>query len=470
QPRAGQDPGRVARIDAGGAGDHRGSSLRAAGTVHGGGHAEPDRAGGNLPAARGAAGPLPDQGGDRLSGVGGRAAHGRARDRRQGCRRPRRVAGAAGAEPGAVAGGAAGGGVDPHGCRGHRLRGAHCAHHARMAGRDRRRRSARRPGAGAAGARAGSGRRPRFRHPGRRARSGVAGLAPSPAAGAGGAARTPAPRRRAQGAAAQGAGTATVMRPAPALLWLLLGWTVLGVLASLGWLPLAAWLAGGGALALLALVDGWRLRRMPSPEVSRELAPVLPLGPEARIGLRVRGTTRRAQKLRLHDLHPGGWAVRGMPRTLLLPAGGDVRLEYAVTPDARGQFAFDGCHVQLHSPWRCWSVRRVLGAASTVRVYPNFAALVELAGLSVELASRSVGARLQRRRGEGTEFQELRDYRVERNQQVVLMLDCGRRLLAQDDRRVHFDHVLNASLALASIALRQGDAVGLLACTGQQQR
>ncbi|MGS1120156.1 DUF58 domain-containing protein [Rhodanobacter sp. UC4436_H3] len=285
------------------------------------------------------------------------------------------------------------------------------------------------------------------------------------------------------------------MRPAPALLWLLLGWTVLGVLASLGRLPLAAWLAAGGALALLALVDGWRLRRMPSPEVSRELAPVLPLGPEARIGLRVRGTTRRAQKLRLHDLHPGGWAVRGMPRTLLLPAGGDVRLEYAVTPDARGQFAFDGCHVQLHSPWRCWSVRRVLGAASTVRVYPNFAALVELAGLSVELASRSVGARLQRRRGEGTEFQELRDYRVgdslrkidwkatarssrlisreyrdERNQQVVLMLDCGRRLLAQDDRRVHFDHVLNASLALASIALRQGDAVGLLACTGQQQR
>jgi len=285
------------------------------------------------------------------------------------------------------------------------------------------------------------------------------------------------------------------MRPAPALLWLLLGWTVLGVLASLGWLPLAAWLAAGGALALLALVDGWRLRRMPSPEVSRELAPVLPLGPEARIGLRGRGTTRRAQKLRLHDLHPGGWAVRGMPRTLLLPAGGDVRLEYAVMPDARGQFAFDGCHVQLHSPWRCWSVRRVLGAASTVRVYPNFAALVELAGLSVELASRSVGARLQRRRGEGTEFQELRDYRVgdslrkidwkatarssrlisreyrdERNQQVVLMLDCGRRLLAQDDRRVHFDHVLNASLALASIALRQGDAVGLLACTGQQQR
>ncbi|HZX71619.1 MAG TPA: DUF58 domain-containing protein [Rhodanobacter sp.] len=285
------------------------------------------------------------------------------------------------------------------------------------------------------------------------------------------------------------------MRPAPTLLWLLCGWTVLGVLTSLAWLPLNAWLACGAVIALLALIDGWRLQRMPAPSVRREVMPVMPLGPEALVGLRLRGATRRTQKLRLHDLHPGGWAVRGMPRNLALPPGSDVMLDYAVTPDARGQFTFAGCQVQLRSPWHGWTARRVLGEPSIVRVYPNFASLVELAGLSVELASRSVGARLQRRRGEGTEFQELRDYRVgdnlrkidwkatararrlisreyrdERNQQVVLMLDCGRRMLAQDDQLVHFDHVLNASLALASIALRQGDAVGLLACTGQDQR
>ena len=286
-----------------------------------------------------------------------------------------------------------------------------------------------------------------------------------------------------------------MMRPAPALLWLLLGWTVLGVLASLGRLSHAAWLASGGAIALFALIDGWRLRRLPSPVVQRELAPVLPLGPEARVRLALRTDGPRRQHLRLHDLHPAGWAVRGMPCDVAVAPGRESRLDYLVTPDARGEFRFDGCHVQLRSPWHGWTSRRVLGESSTVRVYPNFASLAELAGLSVELASRSVGARLQRRRGEGTEFQELRDYRVgdslrkidwkatarshrlisreyrdERNQQVVLMLDCGRRLLAQDDRRVHFDHVLNASLALASIALRQGDAVGLLACTGQQQR
>ncbi|MFC5437239.1 DUF58 domain-containing protein [Rhodanobacter umsongensis] len=285
------------------------------------------------------------------------------------------------------------------------------------------------------------------------------------------------------------------MRPAPLLLWLLCGWTVLGALASLAWLPLSAWLACGGIIASLALVDGWRLRRLASPGVQRDVSPVMPLGPEARVSLRLRSSTTRIQRLQLHDLHPGGWAVRGMPCKVSLPPGSDVLLDYGVTPDARGQFVFDGCHLQLSSPWHCWSSRRIVGAPSTVRVYPNFASLAELAGLSVELASRSVGARLQRRRGEGTEFQELRDYRVgdslrkidwkatarssrlisreyrdERNQQVVLMLDCGRRMLAQDDRLAHFDHVLNASLALASIALRQGDAVGMLACTGQQQR
>jgi len=286
-----------------------------------------------------------------------------------------------------------------------------------------------------------------------------------------------------------------MMRPAPPLLWLLAGWTVIGVLASLAWLPLSAWLACGAVIAMLALVDGWRLRRLPSPSVQRDVSPVMPLGPEARVGLRLRASAARTQHLRLHDLHPGGWAVHGMPRKLSLPPGSDMLLDYTVTPDARGQFGFDGCHLQLRSPWHCWSSRRVVGTPSTVRVYPNFASLAELAGLSVELASRSVGARLQRRRGEGTEFQELRDYRVgdslrkidwkatarssrlisreyrdERNQQVVLMLDCGRRMLAQDDRLAHFDHVLNASLALAYIALRQGDSVGMLACAGEDLR
>ena len=286
-----------------------------------------------------------------------------------------------------------------------------------------------------------------------------------------------------------------MMRPGPALLLALLGWSALGLAASQDLVPLAAWWLVGGVIALLAIVDAWRLHRQPVPVIERELPPIVPLVNEWKIGLRVRAQGTRKHDVELHDLHPGEWPVQGMPRRLNLQPGREIRLAYVVWPSGRGQYTFAGCDLRLHAPWRGWSRRCVAGTATSLRVYPNFAPLAEMAGLSVELASRSVGARMQRRRGEGTEFQELRDYRVgdslrkidwkataragrpiareyrdERNQQVVLLLDGGRRMLATDDRLSHFDHVLNASLALAYIALRQGDAVGMLACAGEEMR
>ncbi|RUL76903.1 DUF58 domain-containing protein [Dyella choica] len=285
------------------------------------------------------------------------------------------------------------------------------------------------------------------------------------------------------------------MRPAPLLLWLLFGWTLVGVLASIGTISLTAWLAYGAVSACVMLIDAWRLLRTPSPALERELAPVVPLGLDMFVRLRLQSAKQALRVIDVHDLHPGGWPVRGLPHRLQLAAQTEYAFEYMLTPDERGPAVFAGCHLRLHSAWRLWSQRRTLDVVNSVRVYPNFAPLAELAGLSVELASHTIGARLQRRRGEGTEFQELRDYRVgdsmrkidwkatarmghfisreyreERNQQIVLLLDCGRRMLARDGAISHFDHVLNASLSLAYIAMREGDAVGLLACTGRAHR
>lgn len=286
-----------------------------------------------------------------------------------------------------------------------------------------------------------------------------------------------------------------MMRPAPLLLWLLFGWTLVGVLASIGMLPLTAWLAYGGVLACVILIDAWRLQRVPSPALQREVVPVVPLGLDMVVRLRLESAEKARRTVDVHDLHPGGWPMRGLPHRLQLAPETHYAFEYALTPDERGPAIFAGCHMRVHSAWRLWTQRRTLEVVNTVRVYPNFAPLAKMAGLTVELASHTIGARLQRRRGEGTEFQELRDYRVgdsmrkidwkatarmghfisreyreERNQQIVLLLDCGRRMLAKDGAISHFDHVLNASLSLAYIAMREGDAVGLLACTGHTQR
>src|SRR5262249_9026035 len=155
-----------------------------------------------------------------------------------------------------------------------------------------------------------------------------------------------------------------------------------------------------------------------------------------------------------------------------------------LTPAARGTFEFAGCSVRLHSHLRLWRQRRGVPVRQTRRVDPNFAPLAQLALTGTEQASRLIGAHRKRRRGEGTEFRQLREYRIgdalrqidwkasqrarklisrdyqdERNQQIMLLVDTGRRMLARDGALAHFDHVLNAALLVAYIALRQGDAV-----------
>jgi len=97
-----------------------------------------------------------------------------------------------------------------------------------------------------------------------------------------------------------------------------------------------------------------------------------------------------------------------------------------------------------------------------------------------------LGVRQRQRRGLGLEFHQLREFRDgdslrqidwkatarqrtpiareyqdERDQQIIFMLDCGRRMRSQDGELAHFDHALNACLLLSYVALRQGDAVGL---------
>ncbi|WP_342779823.1 DUF58 domain-containing protein, partial [Aliikangiella coralliicola] len=62
-----------------------------------------------------------------------------------------------------------------------------------------------------------------------------------------------------------------------------------------------------------------------------------------------------------------------------------------------------------------------------------------------------------------------KDYQQERDQNIIFMLDSGRRMRTKDGELSHFDQALNAMLLVASIALRQGDAVGLKVFGGKEQ-
>ena len=284
------------------------------------------------------------------------------------------------------------------------------------------------------------------------------------------------------------------MRPGRGLLRLLIAWTLLGVAAAV-WTPLlAAWAAAGVALAVGAAVAWTRLRRIPGLPVEREAPPSFPLGAYTPVRLRLSNPGRSEVDVEIFDVPPLCSETEGLPARLKVPGRGWVELEYRLRPTRRGDHQLGPADLLLHQRGGLWRRRMASGTPQPVRVVPNFQAVARFAILALADQLGQMGIRVGRRRGEGLEFQELREYRdgdslrrvdwkatarrqrlisrqyqEERNQQIVCLIDCGRRMHAKDGDLTHFDHVLNTVLLLAYVALRQGDSVGFLTFSGTER-
>jgi uncharacterized protein (DUF58 family) len=282
--------------------------------------------------------------------------------------------------------------------------------------------------------------------------------------------------------------------PTARLLWLagLLTAAGIGVTVYRDAQPL--WPFVAAIVAGAALVDALLVRRRALPGVRRTLPGSLPLGVRHEVTLRIENAGAAALALDVFDHHPPHVTVEGLPLRVTVPAGGFADVRYAVTPVERGAAGFGATSLAIDSPLGLWQRRVNAGAAQSVRVYPNFAALTRFALLAVDNRLAQIGVLQRRRRGEGLDFHQLREYREgdvprqidwkasarsgklisreyqdERDQTILLLVDCGRRMGAKDGALSHFDHVLNAALLLAYVALRQGDAVGLLTMSGPQR-
>ena len=273
----------------------------------------------------------------------------------------------------------------------------------------------------------------------------------------------------------------------------------LGIRAALGIEPADSWHnAWWGlllALAALALQDALALRRLRDPALQRSLPGNLPLGHWNSVQLMVRNLHSRPLEIELFDHVPAGMLVEQLPQRLRLLPEQHCLLDYRLRPLQRGHFRFRHCDVRLTSRFGLWRSRRQLELVDETRVYPDFAQLQGAGLQAIDLWLNRLGVRQQPRRGLGLEFHQLREFREgdtlrqidwkatarsrmpiareyqdERDQQIMLMLDCGRRMRSRDGELTHFDHALNASLLLAYAALRQGDAVGICTFASEQPR
>ncbi len=245
---------------------------------------------------------------------------------------------------------------------------------------------------------------------------------------------------------------------------------------------------GVGALLLITMLYDWLTRPGPSLlSVARRWPDSLAAGAQNHVQLWVRNDADIPVDAVVSDDPPPSMVTYGLPVRIRLMPDEVVRLDYVLEPTQRGDAHFGAPWIRVKSRLGWWESTGRVGPEGDVRVFPNFRAVSRFDQLGLARELGLIGARNIRRRGEGMDFQELRPFRSgdslrqidwhatarlrkltarqyqdERDQEIIFLLDCGRRMRALDEGRAHFDHALDAVLVAAHVALRQGDGVGIL--------
>jgi uncharacterized protein (DUF58 family) len=249
-----------------------------------------------------------------------------------------------------------------------------------------------------------------------------------------------------------------------------------------------------GTIVALGVADFFFTRkawRESCVRMTRALPSAFAIGVRRPVHLQFANGGARRWHCRVFDHCDPSLKVQGLPAECRLLPGKLVDIAYDVTPTRRGELDFEAADLRVRSRlWLLEFLERV-GDGDSRRSYPDFAQVARYAWLAGDRRLQEIGIKTYQQRGEGTDFKQLAEYRYgdpvrhidwkatlrqnkpilrefqdERDQCVMLLIDCGRRMRAYDVENGvssgHFDQVLNAVMLLSYVALRQGDAVGAL--------
>ncbi len=244
------------------------------------------------------------------------------------------------------------------------------------------------------------------------------------------------------------------------------------------------------ALAGAVVLDFVLLLRTPRLALARRAPERLQVGSASQLAVEVSNPGMRRVVADLYDEVPRDLAFTDptFPGVALEP-GETKRLVYRVAPQVRGDRGFGPLASLARSPLGLLRRRVVAGAGESVRVLPDTSRFLPAEALSPKQVLASLGVKPARQRGEGTEFESLRDYVLgddprridwratarrgrlvtrlhqhERNHTVMIALDASRLMGSHvgATQRTKLDTAVDAALALAWSALHAGDRVGLV--------
>ncbi|WP_353815403.1 DUF58 domain-containing protein [Agromyces sp. SYSU T00266] len=267
---------------------------------------------------------------------------------------------------------------------------------------------------------------------------------------------------------------------------------LLGGDAGTAWATLVAWLLVAIGLGALDLSVAASPRQV---AVERELPPRLRLGETVRAELVLRNLGRRRLRAEVRDGWPPSAGVHGRNRSRVdVPAGEGRRVRLALTPTRRGDRVTELVTIRSRGPLGLWARQATLIAPGRIRVLPPFHSRAHLPSRLTRL--RELDGRTPILiRGQGTEFDSLREYvrgddvravdwratarrsdpespgsaklmvrtwRPERDRRIVIVVDTSRTAAARIGDEPRLDTAYEAALLLAALATHAGDRVDLL--------
>jgi uncharacterized protein (DUF58 family) len=263
------------------------------------------------------------------------------------------------------------------------------------------------------------------------------------------------------------------------------------IVLSLSWgRPWLRWVALVYDLALIALaiIDARRSQLPKSVHITREFSGRFAVGAETNVSINVQNAQPFAISLVVKDEYPPQMKLSGLREAHIRVEGQtSAALVYGLTPPKRGRFEFGQIAVRFLSRLNLvWCETRI-GEAIAVKVYPNMRRAREAELKALGARSLVASHRKTSWRGEGREFESLRDYvrgdelrhiswsatarrgklttrqyQIERDQTILIAIDGGRLMTARIEQETKLDSAVHAALALMSAAARAGDNAGLL--------
>ena len=259
-------------------------------------------------------------------------------------------------------------------------------------------------------------------------------------------------------------------------------------------LLISTWQLLAVILFTLAFYDWLRAKEPAKLALTRSHNDILPLHHWTTITLHIKHQQTKPTPISVSDiavqtLEPAQQIITAqlLPQQL-------TTITYQVRALQRGDALISGVDILIPSALGLWQKVHRANLTATLKVYPDYKAINGYKLLALDNNASHMGIKKIPKRGEGMEFHQLREYmqgdtsrqidwkatarkqklisreyQDERDQQIIVMLDSGRRMRNHVQGLGHLDHSINAMVLLSHIALKQGDSVGLLSFSQQQQ-